>query len=156
MLTRVQGADVVVERSTEHPYETGGDAHLAVHEETRDPGDLESADVIVRDGPQDDPRLGGPDGWTAEVLRRHPHCSVAAYVSGPDSCTVRTVRHGMFRLSAAPGADADPAAYASAFHAWLANGGKVPTGGTTLRVHTAGVAHPVTVEALRDGLAAEP
>ncbi|MFD3789537.1 hypothetical protein [Streptomyces cyaneofuscatus] len=156
VLSRVQGADVVVERSTEHPYGTGGDTHLAVHEETRDPGDLESADVIIRDGPPDDPRLGGPDGWTAEVLRRHPHCSAAAYVSGPDSCTVRTVRHGLFRLSAGPGADADPAAYASAFHAWLANGGKVPTTGTTLRMHTAGDAHPVTVEVLGDGLAAQP
>ncbi|MFJ8846713.1 hypothetical protein ACIRFF_27890, partial [Streptomyces cyaneofuscatus] len=156
VLTRVQGADVVVERSTEHPYGTGGDAHLAVHEETRDPGDLESADVIIRDGPPDDPRLGGPGGWTAEVLRRYPHCSVAAYVSGPDSCTVRAVRHGLFLLSAGPGADADPAAYASAFHTWLANGGRVPTEGTTLRMHTAGAAHPVTVEILGDGLAALP
>ncbi|MEV4876839.1 hypothetical protein, partial [Streptomyces cyaneofuscatus] len=156
VLTRVQGADVVVERSTEHSYGAGGDAHLAVHEETRDPGDLESADVIIRDGPPDDPRLGGPEGWTADVLRRHPHCSVAAYVSGPGTCTVRAAEHGLFRLCAGEGADADPAAYASAFHAWLANGGRVPAGGTTLRVHAAGDAHPVTVEALRDGLAAQP
>lgn len=154
--TRVREADVVVERSTEHPYGAGGDEHLAVHEETRDPGDLELADVIIRDGPPDDPRLGGQDVWTADVLRRHPHCSVAAYVSGPGTCTVRTADHGMFRLSAGRDADADPAAYASALHAWLANGGRVPAGGTTLRMHTAGGVHPVIVEVLRDGLAAQP
>ncbi|MFJ9573086.1 hypothetical protein [Streptomyces bacillaris] len=156
VLTRVQGRDVVVERSTEQPYGAGGAAHLAVHEETRDPGDLESADVIVRDGAPDDPRLGGPGLWTADVLRRHPHCSAAAYVSGPDNCTVRARGHGLFRLTAAPGADSDPAAYASALHAWLVDGGRVPTGGTTLRMHTAGTLHPVRVEVLRDGLAAQP
>ncbi|MFJ5679569.1 hypothetical protein, partial [Streptomyces sp. NPDC093097] len=138
-------AEVVIERSTGHPYDAVGEAHRAVHEDTRDPGDLATADVIWRDGPPDDPRLGGPAAWTAEILRRYPHCSLAAYVTGPDHCTVRTREHGAFRLSAGPGADADPAAYASALHAWLARGGEVPASGTTLRVHTAGGVHPVDV-----------
>ncbi|WAP60972.1 hypothetical protein [Streptomyces sp. S465] len=155
---RARGAeDVWIERSMGHPYEaaydtaygrpydTAGETHRAVHEDTRDPGDLTSADVIYRDGRPDDPRLGGPAEWTAEVLRRYPHCSLAGYVTGPHSCTVRARRHGVFQLSAAPGADADPAAYASALHAWLAGGGAVPPGGVTLRVHTAGRVHPVTV-----------
>ncbi|KIZ14306.1 hypothetical protein [Streptomyces natalensis] len=141
--TRVRGAEVMIERSTGHPYDAAGETHRAVHEDTRDPGDLATADVIWRDGPPDDPRLGGPDEWTAEILHRHPHCALAAYVSGPDRCTVRTRHLGVFRLSAGPGADADPAAYASALHAWLVHGGEVPPGGATLRVHAAGGVHPV-------------
>ncbi|MDQ0994406.1 hypothetical protein [Streptomyces sp. V3I7] len=145
VLTRVKETDIEIERSTEHPYGADGDAHLAVHEDTRDPGHLELADVIVREGPLGDPRLGGPEEWTAEILGRHVHCAVAAYVSGPDRCTVRSREHGLFRLSASPEADADPAAYASAFHAWLADGNSVPSGGITLRVHAAGGVHPVAV-----------
>ncbi|MFF2811260.1 hypothetical protein ACFVT2_29600 [Streptomyces sp. NPDC058000] len=141
--TQVRGTDVMIERSTGHPYDAAGETHRAVHEDTRDPGDLATADVIWRDGPPDDPCLGGPDEWTAEILHRHPHCALAAYVSGPDRCTVRTRHLGVFRLSAGPGADADPAAYASALHAWLVRGGEVPPGGATLRVHAAGGVHPV-------------
>ncbi|MFE1175192.1 hypothetical protein [Streptomyces sp. NPDC058773] len=152
--TRVRGADVVIERSTGHPYDAAGEAHRAVHEDTLDPGDLATADVIWRDGPPDDPRLGGPEGWTAEVLRRHPHCVLAAYVSGPDHCTVRTRQHGVLRLSAGPGADLDPAGYASALHAWLVHGGVVPPGGSTLRVHAAAGVHPVTAATPRPHTAA--
>ncbi len=143
--TRVLGADVWIERSTGHPYDAVGERHLAVHEDARDPGGLALADVIFREGQPDDPRLGGPEEWTAEVLRRYPHCSLAVYVTGPHSCTVRAREHGVFQLSAGPGADADPAAYASALYTWLAGGGAVPPGGTTLRVHAAGRVHPVTV-----------
>lgn len=146
--TRVSGTHITIERSTEHPHDAVGDAHLAVHEETRHPGDLESADVITRDGRADDPRLGGADLWTAEVLREHPHCAAAVYVTGPGGCTVRTRDHGAFRLTAGPGADADPAAYASSLHAWLAHGGTVPPDGVTLRTHTAGGAHPFLVESV--------
>ncbi|WP_308378380.1 hypothetical protein [Streptomyces sp. ISL-87] len=154
--TQVQGAEVVIERSTGHPYGAGGVAHLAVHEDTLDPGSLESADVITREGQPDDPRLGGPQVWTAEVLRRYPHCAVAAYVTGPHTCTVRSREHGVYRLSAGPGADADPAAYASALAAWLAVGGRVPPGGTVLLMHAAGGVHPVAVEpALPGDLAAQ-
>lgn len=66
-------------------------------------------------------------------------------MSGPDRCTVRTRDLGVLRLSAGPGADADPAAYASALHTWLVNGGAVARDGTTLRVHVAGGVHPVQV-----------
>ncbi|MCZ7431738.1 hypothetical protein [Streptomyces sp. WMMC1477] len=157
--TRVQGVDVVVERSTAPFRDVEGEAHLAVHEDTRDPGELEVADVVLRDGAPDDPRLGGPGPWTAEVLGRHPHCALAAYVTGPDACTVRTgVRTGArtgendsFRLSAGPGADADPAVYASALYAWLTAGGVVPSRGVTLRARVAGGVHPVTVEPVTPG-----
>ncbi|MFF9473919.1 hypothetical protein ACF1E9_15045 [Streptomyces roseolus] len=87
--TRVEGADIAVERSAGHPPHAAGHAHLAVHEETRHPADLDVADVILREGPAEDPRLGGPGPWTTEVLRRHPHCSTAVYVTGPDTCVVR-------------------------------------------------------------------
>ncbi|MFJ5933097.1 hypothetical protein [Streptomyces sp. NPDC093071] len=144
--TRVHGTGITIERSTEQPYDAAGTAHLAVHEDTRHPGDLETADVITRDGRPDDPRLGGPDLWTAEVLREHPHCAAAVYVTGPDACTMRTRDHGAFRLTAGAGADADPAAYASSLYAWLAHGGTVPPDGVTLRTRTAGGAHPFFVE----------
>ncbi|MEU1802254.1 hypothetical protein [Streptomyces sp. NPDC019937] len=141
--TRVSGADVRIERTTGHPYGADGEAHLAVHEDTRDPGDLTRADVIVREGPPDDPRLGGAEGWTAEVLRRYPGCALAAYVTGPDRCVVRARgRDGVLRLSAVADTDADPAAYASSLYAWQAGGVSVPT---TLRVHAAGGVHTVRV-----------
>ncbi|MFE3073821.1 hypothetical protein [Streptomyces sp. NPDC059247] len=146
--TRAEGTDIVVERSAGHPPGAFGDAHLAVHEETRRPEDLDVADVITRDGRADDPRLGGPGTWTAEVLRLHPHCATAVYVTGPDTCVVRSRAHGTFLLAAeaGAGADADPAAYASALHAWLAYGGTVPARGVVLRAHTGGGAHPFRVE----------
>ncbi|MFJ8542157.1 hypothetical protein ACIRFH_09100, partial [Streptomyces sp. NPDC093586] len=147
--TRVRGTDITIERSAGHPPGAAGDAHLAVHEETRHPGDLDVADVITRDGQADDPRLGGPGSWTDEVLRLHPHCSTAVYVTGPHTCVVRSRgRHGLFRLSAdtGAGADADPAAYASVLHAWLAYGGTVPAQGVVLRMHATGRVHPFRVD----------
>ncbi|WP_326698891.1 hypothetical protein OG909_17225 [Streptomyces sp. NBC_01754] len=144
--TRVRGDDVLIERSAEHPYDAGRETHLVVHEDTRDPGDLATADVIVREGPPDDPRLGSPEEWTAEVLGRHPHCAAAVYVSGPDRCTVRTRDHGVIRLSAGTEADAAPAAYASSLYAWLEAGGTLSPDGTVLRVRTARGVHPVTAE----------
>ncbi|WP_018541956.1 hypothetical protein [Streptomyces sp. MspMP-M5] len=163
----VRGAEIVIERSVGHPYGADGETHRAVHEDTVHPADLETADVILRDGPPDDPRFGSPEEWAAEVLGRYPHCSVAAYVSGPDRCVVRTRDLGVLRLSAGPGADADPAVYASALHAWLvrgtarsrggrvARGKAVPRGRAVvardgvvpmvLRVRVAGGVHPVEV-----------
>lgn len=105
-----------------------GELHVAVHEDTRDVDQLDLADVIFRDGAPDDPRFGSPSVWTAEVLRRHQGCSLAAYVTGPSACVVRVRGEEPLRLVAAPGADAggmsglDPAAYASALYAWLATG----------------------------------
>ncbi|MFE6225533.1 hypothetical protein [Streptomyces sp. NPDC057854] len=147
--TRVEGTDIALERSAGHPPDAAGEAHLAVHEETRHAADLDVADVILRDGRADDPRLGGPGAWTDEVLRLHPQCWTAVYVTGPHTCVVRGRKHGTaFRLTADPaaGADADPAAYASALHAWWAYGGTVPARGVVLRLHTAGGAHPFRVE----------
>ncbi|MFD4372470.1 hypothetical protein [Streptomyces sp. NPDC058486] len=149
--TRVNGTDIAIERSTEHPAGAAGEAHLAVHEETRHPGDLDVADVITRDGRADDPRLGGPDRWSEEVLRLHPHCSTAVFVTGPHTCVVRSRTRGLFHLSANADADADPAAYASALHAWLAydrTGGRATAPGVVLRMHTAGGAHPFRVDAV--------
>ncbi|MFI2028048.1 hypothetical protein [Streptomyces buecherae] len=157
--TRVRGTDIEIERSTDHPYAAGAaqfTAHLAVHEDTRDPSDLALADVIVRDDPPDDPRLGGPAAWTAEVLARHPHATLAGYATGPHHCVARTRTHGLLTLAATPHADADPAAYASALHAWLTTGGTLPPDGATLRMHTPGGVHPVRVHPARPHSAGEP
>ncbi|MFF8914424.1 hypothetical protein ACF08M_14145 [Streptomyces sp. NPDC015032] len=106
----------------------GAEAHVAVHEDTRDVDQLDLADVIFRDGAPDDPRFGSPSVWTAEVLRRHRGCSLAAYVTGSSMCVVRVRGKEPLRVVATPAADAgdasgaDPATYASALYAWLATG----------------------------------
>ncbi|WP_439941866.1 hypothetical protein [Streptomyces sp. BBFR115] len=141
----MDGVDIRIERSAEDPHDVGRDVHLAVHEETRRPEDLDLADVITREGAPDDPRLGGSGVWANEVLHRHPRCSAAVYVTGPGSCSVRMRQHGIFRLSAGADADADPAAAASALYAWLTHGGNVPVGGMVLRLHTASGVHPFRV-----------
>ncbi|MFF2652161.1 hypothetical protein [Streptomyces sp. NPDC058045] len=143
--TWVHDRDVGVERTSELPYGARGVAHLAVHEETRDPAALETADVITREGPPHDPRLGTPADWAAEVLDRFPHCALAAFVTGPGTCTVGHRDHGTLELTAAPDADADPAAYASALHAWLTAGARLPSQEVELTVHLASGAHLVTV-----------
>ncbi|MEU3660633.1 hypothetical protein AB0E77_12880, partial [Streptomyces sp. NPDC032940] len=146
--TRVDGATVEIERSSVVSYAAEGDVHTTVHEDTRDPAALETADLIVRDGQPDDPRLGGWQGWTAEVLRRHRQCAMAVFVTGPDTCTVLTRADEVFRLSAGTGADLDPAAYASSLYSWLSTGGRVPREGVVLGVRAAGRVHPVCVEPL--------
>ncbi|MFD4788303.1 hypothetical protein ACFWN1_14835 [Streptomyces sp. NPDC058459] len=75
--TSVRGRRVHVERSTVHPYTADGETHLAVHEDTRDPGEPAAADVIVREGPPDDPRLGSPATWATEVMDQYPYCALA-------------------------------------------------------------------------------
>jgi hypothetical protein len=127
-----------------------GEAHTAVHEDTRETDRLSLADVVFRHGPADDPRLGSPADWTAEVLARHPHCALAARVTGPGTCVVRVRSGELLQLTAGPGADADPAVYASALHAWLA-AGKAPQElfGQGLTVRTGGTPHPVTVRPVR-------
>lgn len=97
-----------------------GDVHVAVHEDTRDVHQLEIADVILRDGPPDDPRFGSPSIWTDEVVRRYRGCSLAAFVVGPDTCVVRLRTGDLLRLVAA---GVDPGACASALHALLGSGG---------------------------------
>ncbi|MGW5939121.1 hypothetical protein ACWIG3_08480 [Streptomyces celluloflavus] len=144
-------AEPVHEPADEPPGEgSAGDvaAHLAVHEDTADPGAAASADVIFRYGDAADPRLGPPANWCAEVLARWPHCALAAYVTGPGDCTVRTRAGDLLRLTAAPSA-ADPAAGASALHAALA-GGTAPAElvADGLTVRTGSTAHHFTVTPL--------
>ncbi|WP_323748928.1 hypothetical protein [Streptomyces sp. PR69] len=126
--------------------------HTAVHEDTQDPGRLHLADVIVRHGAPDDPRLGPPAAWAAEVLARHPYCGLAAYVDGPDRCTVRTRDGALVRLTARPDPSGrpnlcDPAAYASALHAWLASGKSLAEAAPELVVVTGAGRHGVRLEA---------
>lgn len=109
--------------------ERGGELHVALHEDTRDVDQLDLADVVFRDGAPDDPRFGSPSLWTAEVLRRHQGCSVAAYATGPSTCVARVRDGEPLLMTAEPGAGpagasgVDPAVYASALHAWLASEG---------------------------------
>ncbi|MEV1037232.1 hypothetical protein AB0J01_11165 [Streptomyces sp. NPDC050204] len=135
VLTRVLGpGEIAVSRWTGARPGTGpdpaGELHVAVHEDTREVDRLELADVIFREGEPDDPRFGSPSIWTAEVLRRHPGCSLAAYVTGPSECLVRVRGEEPLRMVAVPDAGAedvagtDPAAYASALYAWLAAEGR--------------------------------
>ncbi|WTJ47707.1 hypothetical protein OH786_30240 [Streptomyces atratus] len=137
VLTRVLGpGEIAVGRWAGARPETGsapdGELHIAVHEDTRDVDQLDLADVVLRDGAPDDPRFGSPSIWTAEVLRRHRDCSLAAYVTGPSTCVVRVRGAAPLRIVAMPVTDtegvsaADPAVYASALHAWLATGGHAP------------------------------
>ncbi|MHA5047038.1 hypothetical protein [Streptomyces sp. SD15] len=125
VLTRLLGSGEVsvVRHADPCPEPEGpGEAHTAVHEDTRDPSRLALADVVFRYAESTDPRFGSPALWTSEVLTRFPGCALAAYVTGPGSCTVRTRAEGLLHLTAESTADADPAAYASALHAWLAAG----------------------------------
>ncbi|WNI28046.1 hypothetical protein [Streptomyces sp. ITFR-6] len=101
----------------------GGDAHVAVHEDTRDVDGLELADVVFRDGRPGDPRFGSPAVWTAEVLHRHPGCALAAFTVGPSECVVRPRGGRLLSLTCPPEASVDPAAAASALHALLGAGG---------------------------------
>ncbi|CAM5349358.1 hypothetical protein GCM10010329_41060 [Streptomyces spiroverticillatus] len=127
--------------------EVRGEVHSAVHEDTRDRGRLALADVIHRTNAADDPRFGGPARWTAEVLARFPQCAMAAYVTGPTTCTVRTREGALLHLTGTLGAD--PALYASALYAVLADGPE-PVSGLTVR--TGSAVHAVTVTPLPDPL----
>jgi hypothetical protein len=124
VLTRVTAdGTIAVQRYAEPRYEPDdaeGEGHVAVHEETLDPGVLELADVIFRYGAAHDPRLGPPQEWAAEVLDRYRSASLAAYITGPRECTVLHRSGLRFELSAE--SDGDPAAHASALHARLHTG----------------------------------
>ncbi|MFF3705506.1 hypothetical protein [Streptomyces phaeochromogenes] len=154
VLTWLRGSgEVAVERYADPRSEPPGDGevHLAVHEDTRDPAQLAIADVVFREGSATDPRFGSPDRWTAETLLRHPHSSLAAYVTSPEACTVRTRDGQLLRLTAdSAEPTADPAVYASALHAWLAAGKSVdeliPEG---LTVRTGAAVHSVQVTSVQ-------
>ncbi|WP_324612846.1 hypothetical protein [Streptomyces specialis] len=148
--------EVAVERYADARFEPETDghdgAHTAVHEDTRDISRLRIADVILCYAAEDDPRVGPPAVWTAEILARHPGCRLAAYITGPDRCTVRARGDGPARLTAAPDASGrvdlcDPAAYASALHAWLGDGGSLADAAAHgLTVVTGRARHRVRVE----------
>ncbi|WP_217162415.1 hypothetical protein [Streptomyces sp. AC512_CC834] len=125
--------------------------HTMVDEETREPGRLRVADVVVRRADADDPRLGPPAAWAAEALASHPYCGLVAYVDGLDRCFVGTREGELLRLSAAPDPDGrpdlcDPAAYACALYAWTASGRTPADAGPVIRVRTGAAVHRVTVE----------
>ncbi|MFJ9905833.1 hypothetical protein ACIRVK_23560 [Streptomyces sp. NPDC101152] len=127
--------------------------HSVVDEETRESGRLSVADIVVRHAATADPRLGPPAVWAAEALERHPYCGLAAYVDGPDRCVLRTRAGDLVRLSAATQPDGrpdlcDPAVYASALYAWLANGQPLGEAVPAITVRTGAAAHHVTVEPL--------
>ncbi|MFI9046575.1 hypothetical protein [Streptomyces sp. NPDC053427] len=134
------------------PLGTGGAVHLAVHEDQAGHDAVAPADVIFRYGASDDPRLGPPERWGAEVLAQWPHCALAVYITHPDACTVRTRAGAVLRLAGAPSAP-DPAACASALAGGAALDGLV-AGGLTVR--TGRTTHRVTVTPLRSAGATPP
>ncbi|MFF4182669.1 hypothetical protein ACFYZ9_05735 [Streptomyces sp. NPDC001691] len=139
--------EVHVSRYADPWYEPDreGEAHIAVHEDTRDPGQLPLADVLLREGSPDDLRFGSPELWTREVLARHPHSALAAYITGPGECTVRQRNGPLVHLTGDP-AGLDPGAAVSALYAWLTAGRTVEEaaeGG--LIVRTGSVVHRVKV-----------
>ncbi|GAA2463843.1 hypothetical protein ACFPFX_21780 [Streptomyces mauvecolor] len=149
ILTRVatDPAEIHMSRYADPWYEPDGEghAHLAVHEDTRDADQLALADVVFRHGALDDLRFGSPEQWTAEALARHPHSALAAYVTAPGACTVRTRSGPPVRLTGAP-TGLDPAAAASALHAWLTAGGTLEQAiEEGLTVRTGHTVHRVTV-----------
>ncbi|WP_229924937.1 hypothetical protein [Streptomyces sulfonofaciens] len=141
---------IAVTRFATGPYEPAGEggAHTAVHEDTLDASLADQADVILQYAAADDPRLGPPEEWSAQALERFRYCALAAYVTSPDSCTLRTRRGRLVRLTAGP-RGADPAVYASALHAWLADGRSLEElSGEGMAVHTGHGTHRVAVTPL--------
>jgi hypothetical protein len=151
VITRVTaGGEVEVSRFADPRYEPAGDGsiHTVVHEDTLDRGRLDVADVIHRHGDAADPRLGSPEEWTAEVLRRHRRCAMAVYVTGPGDATIRTRAGDVLRITADARA-ADPVAFACAAHARLAGAAdpdELVAAGLTVRTgdteHRAAVSRP--------------
>ncbi|WP_107094450.1 hypothetical protein [Streptomyces sp. XY431] len=132
------------------PDDAEGEGHLAVHEDTLDPGALESADVVLRYGEPDDPRFGSPQEWAAEVLDRYRSASLAAYVTGPRECEV--LHRGGLRCRLTSDTAGDPAVHASALLARLHTGaGTVAPAPTTLTVRTGTRLARVRVTVDREG-----
>ncbi|CAN3981978.1 hypothetical protein [Kitasatospora purpeofusca] len=115
--------------------EAGAGGHLAVHEDTLDPGVLESADIVLRYGEPGDPRFGSPGEWAAEVLDRYRSASLAAYITGPRECEV--LHRGGLRCRLTSDSAGDPAVHASALLARLHTGPEItPPVPSTLTVAT--------------------
>ncbi|GHF28835.1 hypothetical protein GCM10018790_02860 [Kitasatospora xanthocidica] len=131
------------------PDDAEGESHLAVHEDTLDPGVLESADVILRYGEADDPRFGSPHAWAAEVLDRYRSASLAVYVTGPRECEVLH-RDGL-RCRLTSDTAGDPAVHASALLARLHTGPAKAPAPSTLTVRTGTRLARVRVTVAREG-----
>ncbi|WP_397892053.1 hypothetical protein [Streptomyces aurantiacus] len=147
VITRLRGAgeiDVARYAQPRGEPDADGEVHTAVHEDTLDPRDLTLADVILRQGAPDDLRFGPPAAWASEVLDRHPHCGLAAYITGPGDCTALTRDRRLLRLTTDPHA-ADPGACASALYAWLAAGKGLDELADGLTVWTGGTPSQVGV-----------
>ncbi|MFD9062278.1 hypothetical protein ACFVZ3_12230 [Kitasatospora purpeofusca] len=125
-------------------------SHLAVHEDTLDPGVLESADIVLRYGEADDPRFGSPGEWAAEVLDRYRSASLAAYITGPRECEV--LHRGGLRCRLTSDSVGDPAVHASALLARLHSGpAAVAPAPTTLTVATGTHLERVRITVDREG-----
>ncbi|WP_345261520.1 hypothetical protein [Streptomyces hundungensis] len=159
VLTRVTTDPYVIHlaRHADPWYEPAGEGHvhMATPEDTRDPGQLPLSDVLLREAAADDLRFGSPEQWTAEVLARHPHSSLAAYITGPHACTVRTRTGRLLRLTGDPDG-LDPGASASALHAWLTAGRTIEEAlETGLTVRTGHTTHRVRVTIPTTGAGAD-
>ncbi|MFJ6136918.1 hypothetical protein [Kitasatospora sp. NPDC092286] len=153
VLTRATADDTIaVQRFAEPRYEPDdaeGEGHLAVHEETIDPGALTIADVILRYGAADDPRFDSPHEWAADVLDRYRSASLAAYVTSPHECEV--LHRGGLRYKLTSDTAGDPAAHASALYARLHTGPPIVTPeDTTLTVKTGSHLARVHVTVVRE------
>ncbi|MEV0191616.1 hypothetical protein AB0I39_24145 [Kitasatospora purpeofusca] len=164
VLTRIAAdGTIAVRRFAEPRYEPDDaegevedEGHLAVHEDTLDPGALESADIVLRYGEADDPRFGSPRLWAAEVLDRYRSASLAAYVTGPRECEV--LHRGGLRCRLTSDTAGDPAVHASALLARLHTGpgpAVVAPAPTTLTVRTGTHLARVRVTVDREGTGRE-
>lgn len=141
--------------ATEPDTPAAEDAHTAADDTSADAGRLALADVVV-----DHERNGDPAGpRAAELLLRHPYAGLVAVRTGPGSCLVRAAGdEAALELSALPRPDGftdpcDPAAYASAAHAWRAEGHPLAAlaAAGTLVVVTGAVRHRVAVREVPSG-----
>ncbi|WP_445402288.1 translation initiation factor 2 [Streptomyces sp. LE64] len=129
--------------------------HLAAELPFADPRSAQSAAVVWRRARDAAAGAGTPawtaEGWTAHALAESPGCRTAVAVLTPGRALLRSRTAGTFSLRVEPHraagrvAHADPAAVASAVHAWLGPGaaGTPPgslwcdTGPLSVRVHLA-------------------
>ncbi|MER5929893.1 translation initiation factor 2 [Streptomyces sp. NPDC002054] len=146
----VSGQRIALQR---FPVQTQGPMHhLAAEYPAAGPRAVQSAAVLWRRA--ENPLRGQPTawtaaGWTAHVLAEAPACRTAVAILTPLRSLVRHRTAGLLSLRLEPHHDAgrvsyaDPAAVASAVHAWLGDDAtRVPpvsllcdTGPITVRVH---------------------
>ncbi|GGZ13083.1 hypothetical protein GCM10010387_01320 [Streptomyces inusitatus] len=152
--TEVSGERITVQRFPAHTREHVH--HLAAEHPTAGQREAQSASVLWRRA-QDTAAhphstawtVWTAGGWTAHALAESPACRTAVAVLTPRRCLLRHRAAGLFSLRLEPHRDAgrvsyaDPAAVASAVHAWLGTGAShappvsllCDTGAITVRVH---------------------